>query len=120
MNNAATSWPKPEEVGAAMAKAVRRLPGAANRGGIEDVNVFDEVRKELAVLMGVSCPEQIALGCNSTWGLNEALFGWPLRKEDTVLATDAEHNAVLRPLYRLEQRYQGGICTGGWNRPDSA
>lgn len=103
MNNAATSWPKPEEVGAAMAKAVCRLPGAANRGGIEDVNVFDEVRKELAVLMGVSCPEQIALGCNSTWGLNEALFGWPLRKEDTVLATDAEHNAVLRPLYRLEQ-----------------
>ena len=26
MNNAATSWPKPEEVGEAMAKAVRRLP----------------------------------------------------------------------------------------------
>lgn len=103
MNNAATSWPKPEEVGEAMAKAVRRLPGAANRGGIEDANVFDETRKELASLMGVSCPEQIALGCNSTWGLNEALFGWPLQEGDTVLATNAEHNSVLRPLYRLEQ-----------------
>ena len=104
MNNAATSWPKPEEVGEAMAKAVRRLPGAANRGGIEDVNVFDEARKELASLMGVSCPEQIALGCNSTWGLNEALFGWSLQEGVTVLATNAEHNSVLRPLYRLEQR----------------
>ncbi len=103
MNNAATSWPKPEEVGEVMAKAVHRLPGAANRGGIEDVNVFDQVREELALLMGVSCPEQIALGCNSTWGLNQALFGFPLEAGDAVLTTKAEHNAVLRPLYRMAQ-----------------
>ena len=124
MNNAATSWPKPECVAEAMAEAVRALPGAANRGGIEDVNVFDEVRKELVLLMGVSCPEQIALGCNSTWGLNEALFGWPLEKGDTVLSTNAEHNAVLRPLHRLEKEgirtvyvpadAEGRVCPRRW------
>lgn len=103
MNNAATSWPKPPEVAKAMADAVTALPGAANRGGIQDFDVFDEVRKELAWLMGVSCPSQIALGCNSTWGLNQAIFGYPLKPGDTVLTTRAEHNAVLRPLYRLEQ-----------------
>lgn len=104
MNNAATSWPKPPQVARAMAEAAEALPGAANRGGLQDFDVFGEVRKELALLMGISCPEQIALGCNSTWGLNQALFGYPLRAGDVVLYTGAEHNAVLRPLYRLEQK----------------
>lgn len=104
MNNAATSWPKPPEVAEAMAAAVRNPPGAANRGGIRDFDVFGEVRKELAGLLGVSCSRRIALGCNSTWGLNQAIFGYPLEMGDTVLTTRAEHNAVLRPLYRLEQR----------------
>lgn len=104
MNNAATSWPKPPKVAEAMAEAVRALPGAANRGGIRDFDVFGEVRKELAGLLGVSCPEQIALGCNSTWGLNQAIFGFPLKPGDTVVTTRAEHNAVLRPLYELEKQ----------------
>ena len=104
MNNAATSWPKPAVAAEAMAQAVLALPGAANRGGIQDFDVFAEVRKELAGLMGISCPEQIALGCNSTWGLNQGIFGYPLTAGDVVLTTTAEHNAVLRPLYRLEEK----------------
>lgn len=104
MNNAATSWPKPPRVAEAMADAVKALPGAANRGGLQDFDVFEEVRKELARLSGVTCPEQIALGCNSTWGLNQAIFGYPLEPGDTVLYTAAEHNAVLRPLYRLQKQ----------------
>lgn len=104
LNNAATSWPKPPKVAEAMAEAVRALPGAANRGGIRDFDVFGEVRKELAGILGISCPEQIALGCNSTWGLNQAIFGFPLKSGDTVLTTRAEHNAVLRPLYELEKQ----------------
>lgn len=104
LNNAATSWPKPSCVAEAMAKAVCRMPGAANRGGIQDFDVFDAVRKELAECMGISGPEQIALGCNSTWGLNQAIFGFALKAGDVVLTTKAEHNAVLRPLYRLEKQ----------------
>lgn len=104
MNNAATSWPKPDTVAEAMAQAVSALPGAANRGGIQDFDVFAETRIELAKLMGVSCPEQIALGCNSTWGLNQGIFGYPLSAGDVVLTTTAEHNAVLRPLYRLAEK----------------
>lgn len=104
MNNAATSWPKAPGVAEAMAESVRAIPGEANRGGVEDFDVFMEVRKELAVLMGVSAPEQIALGCNSTWGLNQAIFGYPLAKGDTILYTKAEHNAVLRPVHRLMQK----------------
>ena len=104
MNNAATSWPKAPGVAEAMAESVRAIPGEANRGGVEDFDVFMEVRKELAALMGVSDPLQIALGCNSTWGLNQAIFGYPLSKGDTILYTKAEHNAVLRPVHRLMQK----------------
>lgn len=104
MNNAATSWPKAPGVAETVAEALRRIPGEANRGGIADFDVFEEVRKELSELMGVNCPSQIALGCNSTWGLNQAIFGYPLNPGDTVLSTNAEHNAVLRPLHVLGQR----------------
>lgn len=104
MNNAATSWPKAPGVAEAAAEALRRIPGEANRGGVTDFDVFEEVRKELAELMGVDCPSQIALGCNSTWGLNQAIFGYPLNPGDMVLSTNAEHNAVLRPLHVLMQR----------------
>ena len=104
LNNAATSWPKPECVASAMAEALKNLPGDAGRGGIRDFNIFDQAREELAALMGIGCPERIALGSNSTWGLNQAVFGFPLEPGDTVLTTKAEHNAVLRPLYRLEKQ----------------
>lgn len=104
LNNAATSWPKPECVASAMAEALKNLPGDAGRGGIRDFNIFEQVRKELTALMGIGCPERIALGSNSTWGLNQAVFGFPLEPGDTVLTTKAEHNAVLRPLYRLEKK----------------
>ncbi len=103
LNNAATSWPKPECVAEAMAEAVIQRPGAMNRGGLESFDVFEEVRKELAPLLGVSKPGQIALGSNATWGLNLALFGFDYQNKN-VVTTKAEHNSVLRPLYELEQR----------------
>ena len=38
----------------------------------EDFDVFDAVRAHLTELLGVSAPEQIALGFNATWGRNLA------------------------------------------------
>lgn len=104
LNNAATSWPKPDCVATAVSRALRSLPGDAGRGGIREFNVFEQVREKLGALLGISCPERIALGSNSTWGLNQAVFGFPLEPGDRVLTTKAEHNAVLRPLYRLEKQ----------------
>lgn len=104
LNNAATSWPKPDCVATAVCRALRSLPGDAGRGGIREFNVFEQVREKLGALLGISCPERIALGSNSTWGLNQAVFGFPLEPGDRVLTTKAEHNAVLRPLYRLEKQ----------------
>lgn len=105
MNNAATSWPKPKCVAAAVGQALRQRPGSANRGGIDDFNVFQEVRKALATLMGITQPEQLALGANSTWGLNLAIQGFSLAPGSVVVTSTAEHNSVLRPLYKL---YEAG------------
>ena len=53
LNNAATSYPKAPGVSEAVSTALGRLPGAANRGGIEDFNVFAAVREELSLLAGI-------------------------------------------------------------------
>jgi selenocysteine lyase/cysteine desulfurase len=102
-NNAATSYPKAPGVAEAVAGALSRLPGAANRGGIEDFDVLAAVRDELAALLGVSRAEQIGLGANATWGLNSAIHGLGLGAGDRVLTTAAEHNSVLRPLFALSR-----------------
>lgn len=101
LNNAATSYPKPDCVCASVSAALKNMPGAAHRGGIEDFDVFDEVRRLVAPLLGVSEHEQIALGANASWALNLAIFGFPLNG-GRVLTTKAEHNSVLRPLFSLE------------------
>jgi selenocysteine lyase/cysteine desulfurase len=87
-----------------MARAIEHLPGAANRGGIEDFDVMDAVRVRLAAFMGVKDRNRISLGANATWGLNLALFGLQLEPGDQVITTKAEHNSVLRPLQVLDQR----------------
>lgn len=104
LNNAATSWPKPTCVAESVSTALLNMPGGANRGGIEDFDVFDEVRKGLSKRIGVSAYNNIALGCNSSWALNLGSFGMDLKAGDTVVSTKSEHNSVLRPLYALEQQ----------------
>ena len=104
LNNAATSWPKPDCVAEAVRQALLSMPEEGNRGGMGAFDVMEAVRKELALWLGVSEPEQIALGCNATWGLNQGILGFPLAPGDWILTTCAEHNAVLRPLYRLQQQ----------------
>lgn len=106
LNNAATSWPKPECVAEAARRALLAPPGSMHRGGLEAFDVFDAVRRELAIRLGISDPAQIALGPNATWALNLALWGVPFCscRQPLVVTTKAEHNSVLRPLYELERR----------------
>jgi selenocysteine lyase/cysteine desulfurase len=103
LNNAATSYPKPPSVAEAVYAALQRLPGAANRGGIDDFDVMGTVRQRLAPVLGVADSSRIALGPNATWALNLAVFGLGLRAGDWVVTTKAEHNSVLRPLYALKK-----------------
>jgi cysteine desulfurase family protein len=107
LDNAATSYPKPESVYAAVDHFNRGLGVAAGRGGyrmaIDVDSVMKRCRKRAAEVLGAESPERIVWTFNATDGLNLALHGL-LREGDHVVTSQAEHNSVLRPLRELEKR----------------
>ena len=103
LNCAATSAQKPPCVREAVLQALES-PGSSSRGASEqDLNaaraVFD-ARLAIADFLGATHPERVVFCANATQALNTALFGL-LAPGDHVIATDYEHNSVLRPLNAL-------------------
>jgi len=100
LNNAATSYPKPPEVVAAVHRALNLPPGDASRGGggVDDRSVC---RQSLATLLGVQTPEQVALLPSATVAINLVIDGL-LAHGGHVVTTVLEHNSVLRPLAHHE------------------
>ena len=109
LDNAATSWPKPESVYRAVDRFQREIGAAAGRGaygaGLEADRIVAAARNGIARLIGAGDPRQIVFTANGTDSLNLALHGW-LRTGDHVVTTVAEHNSVLRPLRELIERRQ--------------
>lgn len=105
-DNAATSFPKPPETKEALLAALESL-GNPGRGAYMAALAADRtlyrVRKQLADLFHAEGPSRIAFAQNTTQALNTAICGI-LNPEDHVITTMAEHNSVLRPLYRLERQ----------------
>lgn len=104
LDNAATSFPKPEAVCAAVDRCLRH--GAANpgRGGyrlsLDAGRIVLAARAAAARLVGLPDPAGIVFVANATEALNLALFG-VLAPGDRVVTTSMEHNAVARPLRAL-------------------
>jgi len=126
LDNAATSWPKPESVYAAVDRCQRELGAAAGRGGYAEAVAIDEgilaARKAVASLIGAEHPSRVVFTANGTDSLNLALHGL-LRPGDHVVTTVAEHNSVLRPLRFLEGHRQINVTRvrsdkSGWVNPD--
>jgi cysteine desulfurase / selenocysteine lyase len=101
LDNAATSWPKPEAVYAAVDRYQREVGAAAGRGAyshaMEAQRIVADARRGCAELWGASDPDRIVFGFNGTDVLNLAIHG-VLRSGDHVVTTVCEHNSVLRPL----------------------
>ncbi len=106
LDNAATSFPKPEPVYRGMEEFVRASGANPGRGGhrraVEAEGMINDTRRLLARLLGVPRPERIIFGHNATDGLNMAIKG-VLRPGDHAITSVLEHNSVSRPLNRLEQ-----------------
>ncbi len=103
-DNAATSFPKPPEVWAAMADFGQRVGASAGRGvyreALEAGEVVDTCRRRIAALLNAPDPRQIVFGLNCSHALNLVLRGWP-NPGDHVVTTRFEHNSILRPLHDL-------------------
>lgn len=105
LDNAATSFPKPEEVYRAVDDYQRHVGAAAGRGGYRATRtaetLVDRARRNVARLFGTT-PSRIIFTLNGTDSLNLALHGF-LRPGDHVVTTALEHNSVLRPLAWLRE-----------------
>lgn len=110
LDNAATSWPKPAAVGAAMLHYLEQTGGSPGRGGhrkaIDAGRVLLGAREALGELLGLPDPERMVLLKNATEALNVAILG-TVRSGNRVVVSSLEHNSVMRPLRYLEET--GGV-----------
>lgn len=106
LDNAATSWPKPESVYQKVDQFMREVGSTPGRGGhrqeVEAAKIADQTRSTLAGLFHAPDPSRIAFTLNATQAINAALKGL-LRPGDHVITSSLEHNAIWRPLKKLEQ-----------------
>jgi cysteine desulfurase family protein len=106
LDNAATSFPKPEQVFKGMEVFVRSSAANPGRSGhrraVEAESMINETRRLVARLFGFSRPERIAFTLNATDALNMAMKGL-LRPGDHAITSVLEHNSISRPLNQLEK-----------------
>ena len=112
LDNAATSWPKPDSVYDSVDQYQRNVGVPYGRGGYSDATTIgrtiDQLRVELAQFIDAAAAQQIVFTYSGTDSLNFAIQG-TLRPGDHVVTTNAEHNSVLRPLRFLEQQTANAI-----------
>lgn len=114
LDSAATSLMRPGCVYEAVQNAFLHA-GSSGRGAhgasLYAARILYKARTRLAKLFHFSAPERTVFSTNVTEALNMALYGL-LGPQDHVISTVLEHNAVLRPLYRLEDRGMGLTLIG--------
>ena len=105
LDNAATSFPKPEEVYEFMDNFYRIHGVSPGRSGfdaaIETEEIVHNSRKLLAKIFNGDDPNRLTFSYNASDSLNMLIMGLA-EKGDHIITTMLEHNSVLRPLHHLE------------------
>ena len=106
LDNAATTWPKPEAVYRAVDTAMREHGANPGRGSyrmsVEAQRLVDETRQEVRRLFNAPAPERVIFTLNCTDALSMALKGL-IKSGDRVVSGPFEHNSVARPLDSLRR-----------------
>ncbi|WCK54516.1 aminotransferase class V-fold PLP-dependent enzyme [Aneurinibacillus sp. Ricciae_BoGa-3] len=109
LDNAASTWPKPEGVAEAMMEAVRDYGANPGRGGhqlsMKASTIVYKARVKLAQLFSIKNPNDIVFSANATMALNQAIKGY-VKPGMHVITTSLEHNSVRRPLEFLKRTAQ--------------
>lgn len=120
-DNAATTFPKPEEVYVAVDKATRSYAFNAGRGSYKEAKnatrIIDETREEIASLVD-STKEEVIFTTSSTEALNSIIFGLEWQEGDCVYISPFEHNSIMRPLEEIRKRYNIKIFVIPFNKND--
>ncbi len=114
LDNAATSFPKPDCVWEAMRAYMQENGATSSRGAykkaIEADRMVYEARKAIAQLFNCQRPSNVVFSLNITESLNLVLQGI-LRQGDHVITSSLEHNGVRRCLKTLERDRKIEITT---------
>lgn len=107
LDNAATTYPKPEAVYQKMDWANRSIAVNAGRGTYKVAqdasDIIEDTRKKLIELVHGVGVETAVLIPSATISLNIILNGLSFSKGDVVYVSPYEHNAVARTLHRISK-----------------
>ncbi|SHH30738.1 aminotransferase class V-fold PLP-dependent enzyme [Tepidibacter thalassicus] len=106
LDNAATTFPKPEEVYEAVLSCMKNYGANPGRAGhklaLSAGRIIYEARENLSKLFNIDNPMNIIFTYNATDSLNLAIKGI-VQKGDHIITTSMEHNSVIRPIKELEK-----------------
>ena len=106
-DNAATSWPKPSCVIAAMQDFLQNVGANPGRSGhrlsVEASRIVFDARENISRLFGIKDSSRVIFTLNATYALNIAIKGI-LQDGDHVITSSMEHNSVMRPLNYHERK----------------
>lgn len=107
LDNAATTYPKPQDVYEKTIQFMRDGAGNPGRGSHHfaglSVQIVEDTRKKVARFFGVPDHRRVVFTYNCTDSVNMVLNGH-LKEGDHVIATHLDHNSVSRPLESLRRR----------------
>ncbi len=108
LDNAATTFPKPEVVYQAMDKANRELSINAGRGSYklarEASKLIGDTKQQLRSLVNADISAAVVFTPSITIALNQVIQGLDLNRGDTVYVSPYEHNAVARTVHLVEKQ----------------
>lgn len=109
LDNAATTFPKPECVYTAADDCMRNIAVNAGRGTYHTARkaaeLIADTRMLLAELVCCTEPHDVILAPSATIAMNMVLNGLNYTSNTVVYVSPFEHNAVTRPLYQLSKQY---------------
>ena len=108
LDNAATTFPKPENVYVTMDKMNREGAVNAGRGSYKAAQVasrmITETKAKIRKLVHVDVSSAVVFSPSITIAMNQIINGLGLRQKAVVYVSPYEHNAVARSLYELSKK----------------
>lgn len=106
LDNAATTFPKPEAVYDAVMDCMKNYCANPGRSGhklaMKSAREIYDARENIAKLFNIDNPMNIVFTNNAADSLNLAIKGI-VNSGDHIITTSMEHNSVIRPIKALEK-----------------
>lgn len=108
LDNAATTFPKPESVYKVMDDCSRNYAVNANRGSYaaaeKCAQIITETKRKLQKIVNASSNYPVVFAPSITVALNQIISGIKWCSDDVVYISPYEHNAVARTLYLVKKK----------------